>query len=322
MQSELVPIIIPSNNCAQFVEETFVHNMISVVMPTYKRADLIGRSIESIISQTYTNWELIIVDDNPYDSENRKATVNVVEAYSDSRIKYVKNKCNIGGAQSRNMGIAIARGEYIAFLDDDDVYLPNKLQIQIQAMQLNDWDVCVMDGATYSAEDESLISIRHQRITSEMSIEELKRMHLMFHISGTNTFMYKSNFLKSIGGFEDVPSCHEYILMQKTLDFNPKFGYIPKILIRNYMHQGEQISTSEKKIKGQKIMYKNKKMYFHLLTYGERRKVTCRHYGVMFFVCFKMKKYFKALYYAIVCVCSSPISAWNWFCEYKNKVIF
>ena len=294
--------------------------MVSVIMPTYNRAIYIGRAIKSILDQKYNDWELIIIDDNPQESSARIDTEKVVKSFSDNRIKYIKNEKNLGGAATRNVGIFASKGEYVTFLDDDDMYLPLKLEIQVKSMIENKWDVSVMDGATYSFDDESLISVRHQKITNSMTKDELIRVHLQSHISGTNTFMYRSEFLKKIGGFIDIPSCQEYMLMQRTLDHNPKFGYIPEIHIRNYMHPGEQISTGPKKLIGQKTMFENKKKYFHLLTRKERMNVICRHHGVLFFVNYKMKNYFTALYEAVLCFFSSPISAWKWFMEYKQKI--
>lgn len=289
-------------------------------MPTYGRPEYISRAINSILAQTYTDWELIVIDDNPHDSLNRIETEKVVKRYTDSRIKYIQNAENMGGAKARNVGIFASNGEYITFLDDDDMYLPEKLNVQYKEMLANDWDVCVMDGATYSFEDDSLLTVRHQRIKPGMTVEDLMRVHLIYHITGTNSFMFKSNFIKQIGGFEDIPSCQEYILMQKALDAKPNFGYIPQILIRNYMHSGEQISTGIKKLKGQLIMYDNKKRYFHLLSNKERRSVRCRHHGVLFFVNYKMKNYIKSLYEAILCFISSPTDAIKWYKEYHDKI--
>ena len=294
--------------------------MISVITPTYNRADYIKTAVDSVISQTYTDWELLVIDDNKPESEARKATAAVMSQYTDPRIHYIQNEKNMGGALARNVGIFMAKGDFIAFLDDDDMYLPERLQVQWEQMVANDWDVSVMDGATYSFETGEKVAERHQKVRTGMSKEELTRANLLYHISGTNTFMYKASFLKGISGFEDVPSCQEYILMQKTLDNNPRFGYIPEIHIKNFMHPGEQLSTGPKKLRGQQMLYENKKRYFHLLSRDERKQVVCRHHGVLFFVYFKMHKYGKALIEAFKCFFSSPANAWAWYKEYKDKI--
>lgn len=294
--------------------------MITVITPTYNRAKYLGSAIESVLAQTYSDLELIIVDDNAEKPEAREETEKVVNSYKDSRIRYVKNQKNLGGAASRNVGIKLAQGSHIAFLDDDDLYLPDRLEVQYKQMVEHDWDVSVMDGATYIYETGEKASERHQRIKNGMTKDELIRVHLLYHISGTNTFMYKTSFLQEIGGFEIVPSCQEYFLMQKTLDHNPSFGYIPEIHIKNYNHRGEQVSTGPKKLAGQMMLIENKKKYFRLLTPKEKRQVLCRHHGVLFFVHYKMHNYLKAFKEAVLCFVCSPKNAWKWYEEYKGKI--
>lgn len=103
--------------------------VISCIIPTFNRASLIKEAIKSTITQTYTNWELIIIDDSSTDN-----TENIVQSYicKDNRIKYFKNPRK-GGAAARNFGLSKAIGEYIAFLDDDDINLPHRFESQIQA---------------------------------------------------------------------------------------------------------------------------------------------------------------------------------------------
>ena len=294
--------------------------MISVITPTYNRAEYLANAINSVLFQTYSDFELIIVDDNKPDSEARKKTEEVVRAFTDPRIRYIQNAKNLGGSGARNAGIFEAKGDYLAFLDDDDMYLPDRLEVQYKKMVENGWDVSVMDGATYNYETGEKLTERHQQIQNGMTKDELNKAHLLYHISGTNTFMFKTSFIQKIGGFDDVPSCQEYILMQKTLDANPNFGYIPEIHIKNFMHPGEQLSTGAKKLQGQKLLFENKKKYFYLLTPSEKRQVICRHHGVLFFVYFKMHKYGNAFKEAVQCFFTSPKNAWGWFMEYRAKI--
>ena len=99
---------------------------VSVVIPTYKRAGLVVRAIESVLQQTFCDFELIVVDDaSPDDTPQRVATI------ADQRVRLVRLAKNGGQARASNVGIAQARGEYVAFLDDDDEWLPNKLELQM-----------------------------------------------------------------------------------------------------------------------------------------------------------------------------------------------
>lgn len=101
-------------------------------MPSYNTGKFIKKTIDSVIDQTYENWELIIVDDCSTDN-----TDDVVSTYTDSRIQYFKNPKNSGAAISRNTALKKASGQWIAFLDSDDLWMPEKLQKQIEFMEKN-----------------------------------------------------------------------------------------------------------------------------------------------------------------------------------------
>ena len=106
--------------------------LVSVIMPTYNHARYIGEAIESVLNQTYKNFELIIIDN--YSTDN---TAEIVASYNDKRIKYLKFRNHGIIAASRNHGIKNSNGKYIAFLDSDDIWLPQKLELQIELMESN-----------------------------------------------------------------------------------------------------------------------------------------------------------------------------------------
>jgi len=103
---------------------------VSVVIPTYNRAHLIGMSIQSVLDQTYQDFEIIVVDDGSTDNIEE-----VVRSFSDPRIKYVKHQENRGGSAARNTGIELAKGEFIAFQDSDDEWFPEKLAKQMKVFE-------------------------------------------------------------------------------------------------------------------------------------------------------------------------------------------
>lgn len=107
-------------------------DLVSIISPSYNCGRFIGKTIESVLAQTYKNWELIIVDDCSADN-----TDVVVARYSDKRIRYLKNDKNSGAAVSRNKALREAKGRWIAFLDSDDIWLPEKLEKQIYFMETN-----------------------------------------------------------------------------------------------------------------------------------------------------------------------------------------
>lgn len=115
-------------------------DLVSIIMPSYNTAKEIEASISSIQNQTYENWELIIVDDCSTDD-----TDEVVKRITDKRIKYMKNEKNSGAAVSRNRALREAKGRWIAFLDSDDLWLPEKLEKQIRFMEDNNYKFSFTD---------------------------------------------------------------------------------------------------------------------------------------------------------------------------------
>ena len=110
-----------------------VDGLVSIIMPSWNTERFIAETIQSVIDQTYTNWELIIVDDCSMDN-----TDEVVASFKDERIKYFHNERNSGAALTRNRAMREAKGELIAFLDSDDLWTPEKLEHQIDFMKKMD----------------------------------------------------------------------------------------------------------------------------------------------------------------------------------------
>lgn len=119
--------------------DEFVDGLVSIVMPAYNCRKYISEAIQSVVNQTYENWELIIVDDHSTDG-----TDEIVKRFKkqDTRIQYYQSESNEGPAASRNKAITMAKGEFIAFLDSDDVWMSQKLEIQIDFMKKNDYAIC------------------------------------------------------------------------------------------------------------------------------------------------------------------------------------
>lgn len=112
--------------------------LVSVIMPTYKRSDMLIRAIDSVLYQTYANVEVIVVDDNDSHTIYRTETEQKMKKYkSDDRVTYIKHHKNSNGSVARNTGIRFAKGEIITFLDDDDIYLKDKIEKQVDFLLQN-----------------------------------------------------------------------------------------------------------------------------------------------------------------------------------------
>lgn len=110
-----------------------MNDLVSIIMPSYNTAKYIAAAIVSVQNQTYTNWELVVVDDCSTDDTDKV----VKPLLSDARIRYLKNEKNSGAAVSRNRALREAKGKWIAFLDSDDIWVPEKLEKQIRFMEQN-----------------------------------------------------------------------------------------------------------------------------------------------------------------------------------------
>ena len=112
--------------------------LVSIITPVYNSEEYLEETILSVINQTYKNWELLLIDD--YSTDN---SYKIIEKYlTDERIKYLRNERNSGPAITRNVGLEKSKGEYIAFLDSDDIWAKNKLELQIDYMKKNSIRIC------------------------------------------------------------------------------------------------------------------------------------------------------------------------------------
>ncbi len=117
-------------------------NLVTIVIPTYQRSAQLRRTIDSCLSQTYSNIEIIVVDDNSPETEYRKITEKIMRLYNNNKkVKYIQHDKNRNGSAARNTGLSNARGKYITFVDDDDILYPEKLSKQ--AIILDNSDIQV-----------------------------------------------------------------------------------------------------------------------------------------------------------------------------------
>jgi glycosyltransferase involved in cell wall biosynthesis len=110
---------------------------VSVILPTHNRAEFLHHAIESALKQTFKDLEIIVVDDNSTDN-----TVDVVKRFEDRRIEYIRENANKGPSAARNTGISASKGKYLAFLDDDDEWVPDKLKKQIELLDKCPQNIC------------------------------------------------------------------------------------------------------------------------------------------------------------------------------------
>lgn len=213
--------------------------LVSVVIPTYQRPTFLGRAIESVLKQTYANWELLVIDDNDPESEARRETEAFMQRFkNDARIRYLKHECNKGGAAARNTGIEQARGEYVAFLDDDDEWLPEKLEAQLEAFHYAPNVTVVVTGRKIVNGDQ----IRHAY--------PAKQGIVFPHILGVNfvgpttAVLCRKRALDQIGGFDaQLAAAQDWDLYIRLAQLG-EFRSIPTTLMVYYEHKDIRITQN------------------------------------------------------------------------------
>lgn len=279
--------------------------LVSVVIATYRRNSFLRKAIESLISQTYPAVEIIVVDDNA-DREWNDIVSSIVSEFSN--IKYICNAANMGSAEARNIGIRNADGMYITFLDDDDIYLPDKIEHQVSAMQKSNADFSLTDLYLYN-EDGRLIDKRTRNYMHCHDKDSLLKYHLMYHMTGTDTMMYKKEYLLHIGEFPKIDLGDEFYLMCRAIEGGGHFAYIPGCYVKAFVHTGETgLSSGQSKIDGENALFAYKKTVIQQWDRKTQRYIKMRHHAVLAFAYLRMGSLGKGMIEIWKAVLCSPVN--------------
>ena len=285
--------------------------LVSVIVATYKRDEILLRALSSLATQTYKNFEIILVDDNANNDWNSRVS-EVVEKFKSEcpeiALKYIVNKANQGSAKTRNIGIDASTGEFITFLDDDDIYLPENIEKQIENMLSTNADFGITDLDMFY-DDESLREKRTRDFIKSTEKDDLIKYHLMHHLAGTDTMIFKKDYLLKIGGFDPIDVGDEFYLMFKAIENGGKFTYLKGCFVKAYVHKGEGgLSSGDGKIDGENRLHEFKKKYFDRLSKNEIKYIVTRHYSVIAFAELRRKRFPAFFQNAIKAFFTSPIN--------------
>lgn len=213
---------------------------VSVIIPTYDRADVIGRAVDSVLGQTLTDLELLVVDDGSMDE-----TPHVLAEYDDDRLTYLRHDENRGGSAARNTGLDAATGEYVAFLDSDDAWRPEKLERQVAVLdeRSDDW-VAVYCDAEFVVDDPGFFDRLGTRFGNSFGGgtapdeggHELVKHVLVdeLHTSAGSTILARRDVVDAIGGFEEsLPRFQDPDFLIRVL-CQGKLAYVPETLVLRY----------------------------------------------------------------------------------------
>ena len=242
---------------------------VSVIIPTYNRAALLPRAVNSVLAQTFADYEIIIVDDCSKDE-----TQGVVSEFAHPHVRYVKHDGNRGVSAARNTGIGEAKGEYIAFLDDDDEWLPAKLKEQVRALDAAPSDVgMVYVWAEYVDGDGE--AVRWLRNTAEGDVfEEALALRLDFNMG--STAMFRAEAMDAVGGFDEA------INQSEDLDYIVGFTMrwrvlpVPRTLTRFHIGHARLSSPSRATLIGRRDHIAR-----HLIKFGRELDARPRTRGVI-----------------------------------------
>lgn len=229
--------------------------MVTAIVTTYKREPaVVVRAVKSILNQTYKDLEIIVVDDSPEDYTLRNAVKEQIKLLDD-RIQYIRHEKNSGACQARNTGLAMAKGEYVAYLDDDDEWVPDKIEKQLSVFETGSEELgLVYCGGLWINEETKKTKVNIPEKHCGTIFDEVIKKNF---IGGTSGPMMRTSYLQAIGGFDPLMQASQdadvWLRMAEkyTIDFvaEPLYVYYD-------IHAGEQISTNpNKKLAGIQRLY-------------------------------------------------------------------
>lgn len=231
--------------------------MVSVIIPTYNRADTIGSSIKSVLNQSYQNFEIIIVDDASTDNTSR-----IVEKINDPRICYLKSDKRIGANGARNLGIQNSHGEYIAFQDSDDIWKNDKLEKQIRMFQEDkELDIVYSRYARHSF-DGMVRFVPSKKYTKNMLQEGITHILAETNVIGTPTMIVKKRCFYECRMFDlDIPRLQDWEI---NIDFvqHYKYGFVDEALVDSYLSTNSITNVVKSKLESQALIVRKHKDFF------------------------------------------------------------
>lgn len=260
--------------------------MISIIVPTFKRPDRLLRGLKSVLNQTFDDFEVLVIDDDPSENELQK----VLDSLNDERLHLYKNNRTKGANGARNTGILHAKGAYLAFMDDDDEWLPEYLNSQYNSLEKADESYGLVH-ANYLVEEDQNWKEKHQNFEGDILSELITDQ---FRIgSGSNIFVKKS--VIEITGLWD-----EEMKRQQDLEFlvrvlaNFKACSNPYIGLKVYGHNDP---SPEKTFATREFYVEKIKTYLNSLTREDQNLFYSNHYRRQTNYLMKMKSYQKAISY-------------------------
>ena len=263
----------------------YIEGLVSVIMPTYKRSEKLIRAIDSVLNQTYKNLELLLINDNePYDIYTKQLKERVEKYSNDSRFHLIIQEKHINGAVARNVGIRQAKGQYIAFLDDDDWWEKNKLEEQVKTLKsLDDSWGAVSCKFTLYDQNRNIIG-KTKKYRDGYIYKDI--LNLMSDVA-TGTLLLRHDYLDTTRCFDENLLRHQDL--QLLVEFTSKYKLKE---VDQYLHCVDVSDTqnrpnSQNLIKYKKAFFKSIKQVMDSLSIRERKCIYAMHKYEVGYVCLK-----------------------------------
>ena len=279
------------------------NKMVSVIITTHNRTPgVVLRAVNSALNQTYDNIEYIVIDDSTGDFPQRDEVEEVVLKAS-GKIKYIKNETNVGACVSRNIGLAVSRGYYVAFLDDDDEWLPAKIEEQVKGF--SDDNITLVYCSTRMTNGTSSIILTSRKDHESGYVFD----HLLEHnfIGSTSNPLIKKECIEAVGGFDiEMQARQDYDLWLRIAMMYP-IKYIDLPLVIYHIHDQVRISNDiDKQIAGERRLQEKYKEEI-------QNNKKARYMRCCSFIPLYLKKGWKGKAFSLwsQCIKESPVSIRN-----------
>lgn len=248
---------------------------VSVIIPTFKRSEDIARAVDSVLAQTLKEFEVIVVDDNGIGTEYGEKTAEVMKKYeSHERVVYLRHEQNQNGAAARNTGIKAARGEYIAFLDDDDAFLPERLYKMCQKMDSlsDEWGACYTGYVKNMANGTQQFS--NEKAEGDVFLQVLMRS--LYIGTGSNLF-FRKKAMDDVGLFDISFRRNQDLEYLVRITKKYKMAYVDEVLMQAF-YDIRTTHLSFEQSRDREALFREKfKCHLDELDAKSRREVLCMY---------------------------------------------
>ena len=284
-----------------YVVGKYEAGLVSVIIPTYRRPKMIRRSIDSVLNQTYQNIELLIVDDNVTGDEYSVSLRELLNEYTDRRLILVEQEQHINGAAARNAGIRKARGEYIAFLDDDDYWEFTKIERQL--------------GILKELSDEwGGVSCKFQRVNKDGNVigksAKYRDGHIYLDILNlitdvtTCSLLLRHECLDRVGFFDEALKRHQDYQLLVNFTYKYKLKEVDEYLLNIDVSDRQNSPDPEKAVEYKMAFFESVAPIMKTLNTRDYKCVICMHNFELGYICLKNREIKKGIRY-MLSVCSS-----------------